>query len=215
MGANNKQQEKTYQNEFINKYCVAEWCVVEKDKIDVIFQNKQKENLCYVEFKDTLKHEEEIQKALAQIVITNYKQTNRINKLAVVYNYKSKDNNIDVLKYFDISNLDLYSLAIKFENEKSCEPSMDAITKIFHVIENSIITYYNDEIKEFYKKLLEAKDVKIDITLHNIKDVFNEWRQNISFTCEQEESIENDKLVNLFLTDAMDNKNYDKNQTRI
>ncbi len=213
-----KKEEKKYQHTFINKYCISNLCVIEENKVDVIFQNKQKESVCYVEFKDKLVNDDKIKEALAQIVITNYKQKNRINKLAIAYNYKEGKDKVDVLKYFDISTLDLYSLDIDYENEKPSKPSFDAREKIFSNIQGSIITYYNNEIKEFYTKLVSSQEVKIDITFKNVQDVFSEWRENIRFTREDTEIIDSQELVNLFLTDALNNENYlikqDENQDK-
>ena len=47
-------------------------------------------------------------------------------------------------------------------------------------IKNKIISYKNDEIKEFYK-LLKANQNSINITENNFNVVYNQWKQEVRF----------------------------------
>lgn len=99
----------------------------------------------------------------------------------------------------------MYNNDINWKQEKPSNPTKDAIDRINDRIQDKITTYYNEEIKEFYKLLLENKDTKIDITINNIITIYNEWKNNIKF---KRDILNEQDLINLFLTDVLNGTKY-------
>lgn len=199
-----KKQEVNYKVKFCEKYFNIKLCEFDVLKqVDILLKDKKDNILLYIESKDSIFNDTDLHKALAQTILTNHKQLQILDKVALIY--KNKDD-ADVLKLIDCSdNSIMYNNDINWKEEKPSNPTKDAIDRINDRIQNKITTYYNEEIKDFYKNLLINKDIKIDITLNNINVVYNEWKHNIKF---KRNFIDEQDSINLFLTDILNGTKY-------
>lgn len=197
------QDEIDYKVKFSQEYFNPKLCKYDNERIDIILLDKKGNPLLYIEAKVTLNPQERA-KALAQVVLTNKKQKQILNHLALIY----KENGNDVLEFIELlDDSVMFNNDFHWESETPSTPTRDAIDRINDRLKQSakIIKYQNDEIKEFYANLLKREDLEISITLKNMITIFHAWKESIKF----KNGIKNEQiLINLFLVDMLNNTKY-------
>lgn len=197
------QDEIDYKVKFTQEYFNPKLCKYDNERIDIILLDKKGNPLLYIEAKVTLNPQERA-KALAQVVLTNKKQKQILNHLALIY----KENGNDILEFIELlDDSVMFNNDFHWESETPSTPTRDAIDRINDRLKQSakIIKYQNDEIKEFYANLLKREDLEISITLKNMITIFHAWKESIKFKNE----IKNEQtLINLFLVDMLNNTKY-------
>ena len=196
--------EVNYKVEFAQKYFNIKLCNFDVlRQVDLLIKDKKGNILLYIESKDIISSDTEHQKALAQVILTNKKQEQILNKVALIY--KDKENN-DYLELIDCSqNGIMFNNDINWAKEKASNPTKDAIDRINDRIKGNITQYINDEIAEFYKLLEAGASTQIDITGSNFISVYNEWKHNVIFKHEIQDEQDN---INLFLVDILNGATY-------
>lgn len=197
------QDEIDYKVKFTQEYFNPKLCKYDNERIDIILLDKKGNPLLYIEAKVTLNPQERA-KALAQVVLTNKKQKQILNHLALIY----KENGNDILEFIELlDDSVMFNNDFHWESETPSTPTRDAIDRINDRLRQSakIIKYVNNEIKEFYANLLKREDLEISITLKNMITIFHAWKESIKFKNE----IKNEQtLINLFLVDMLNNTKY-------
>ena len=128
-----------------------------------------------------------------------------MNRVALVYQDNKKN---DVLELIDCSdNSVMYNNDINWKSEVPSHPTKDAIDRINDRIKNKITRYINEEIVELYKRIKKDQDVQFDITEDNVENVYNHWKNEISF---RENVNDEQDLINLFLIDILNGTTYKK-----
>ena len=201
--AKQPQDEIDYKVKFSQEYFNPKLCKYDNERIDIILLDKKGNPLLYIEAKVTLNPQERA-KALAQVVLTNKKQKQILNHLALIY----KENGNDILEFIELlDDSVMFNNDFHWESETPSNPTRDAIDRINDRLRQSakIIKYVNNEIKEFYANLLKREDLEISITLKNMITIFHAWKEVIKFKNE----IKNEQtLINLFLVDMLNNTKY-------
>lgn len=201
--AKQPQDEIDYKVKFSQEYFNPKLCKYDNERIDIILLDKKGNPLLYIEAKVTLNLQERA-KALAQVVLTNKKQKQILNHLALIY----KENGNDILEFIELlDDSVMFNNDFHWESETPSTPTRDAIDRINDRLKQSakIIKYVNNEIKEFYANLLKREDLEISITLKNMITIFHAWKEAIKFKNE----IKNEQtLINLFLVDMLNNTKY-------
>lgn len=201
--AKQPQDEIDYKVKFSQEYFNPKLCKYDNERIDIILLDKKGNPLLYIEAKVTLNLQERA-KALAQVVLTNKKQKQILNHLALIY----KENGNDVLEFIELlDDSVMFNNDFHWESETPSTPTRDAIDRINDRLKQSakIIKYVNNEIKEFYANLLKREDLEISITLKNMITIFHAWKEALTFKNE----IKNEQtLINLFLVDMLNNTKY-------
>lgn len=196
--------EIDYKVKFTQDYFNPKLCKYDNERIDIILLDKKGSPLLYIEAKTALSNTQAREKALAQIVLTNKKQKQILNHLALIY----KENHNDILEFIDLlDDSVMFNNDFHWESETPSTPTRDAIDRINDRLKKSakIIKYVNDEIKEFYANLLKREDLEIAITLKNMITIFYAWKEALTFKNE----IKNEQiLINLFLVDMLNNTKY-------
>ncbi|MBR3628762.1 MAG: hypothetical protein IKN42_07990, partial [Elusimicrobia bacterium] len=136
--------EVNYKKDFCEKYFdKGTWDLDVLNQVDVLLKDKKQNILLYIESKFTITNETSHRKALAQVILTNKKQTAILNRVALIY--KDEHNN-DILELIDCSdNSVMYNNDINWNKEKPSNPTQDAIDRINDRIKNKITYYKNDE----------------------------------------------------------------------
>lgn len=198
--------EVNYKVWFAQKYFNIELCQFDVlNEVDVLLLDKRGNNLLYIESKETI-NETEKRKALAQVILTNKKQRHILSNVGLIYRDASDGSDCFIL--IDCSdNSIMYNNDINWTMERPSSPSRDAIERINDRLVGKTTLFKNGEIKEIYKKLLKGKTTKIDITLKNLNVVYNDWKNNISFTRPIDEHDEQ-LNINLFLVDLLNGTKY-------
>lgn len=201
--AKQPQDEIDYKVKFSQEYFNPKLCKYDNERIDIILLDKKGNPLLYIEAKVTLNPQERA-KALAQVVLTNKKQKQILNHLALIY----KENGNDILEFIELlDDSVMFNNDFHWESETPSSPTRDAIDRINDRLRQSakIIKYVNNEIKEFYANLLKREDLEISITLKNMITIFHAWKKALTFKNE----IKNEQiLINLFLVDMLNNTKY-------
>lgn len=201
--AKQPQDEIDYKVKFSQEYFNPKLCKYDNERIDIILLDKKGNPLLYIEAKVTLNLQERA-KALAQVVLTNKKQKQILNHLALIY----KENGNDILEFIELlDDSVMFNNDFHWESETPSTPTRDAIDRINDRLKQSakIIKYVNNEIKEFYANLLKREDLEISITLKNMITIFHAWKKALTFKNE----IKNEQtLINLFLVDMLNNTKY-------
>lgn len=202
--AKQPQDEIDYKVKFTQDYFNPKLCKYDNERIDIILLDKKGSPLLYIEAKTVLSNTQAREKALAQIVLTNKKQSQILNHLALIY----KENDNDILEFIDLlDDSVMFNNDFHWESETPSTPTRDAIDRINDRLKKSakIIKYINDEIKEFYANLLKREDLEIAITFKNMITIFYAWKEALTFKNE----IKNEQsLINLFLVDMLNNTKY-------
>lgn len=202
--AKQPQDEIDYKVKFTQDYFNPKLCKYDNERIDIILLDKKGSPLLYIEAKTALPNAQAREKALAQIVLTNKKQSQILNHLALIY----KENDNDILEFIDLlDDSVMFNNDFHWESETPSTPTRDAIDRINDRLKKSakIIKYINDEIKEFYANLLKREDLEIAITFKNMITIFYAWKEALTFKNE----IKNEQsLINLFLVDMLNNTKY-------
>lgn len=201
--AKQPQDEIDYKVKFSQEYFNPKLCKYDNERRDIILFDKKGSPLLYIEAKLTLNPQERA-KALAQVVLTNKKQKQILNHLALIY----KENGNDILEFIELlDDSVMFNNDFHWESETPSNPTRDAIDRINDRLRQSakIIKYVNNEIKEFYANLLKREDLEISITLKNMITIFHAWKKALTFKNE----IKNEQtLINLFLVDMLNNTKY-------
>ena len=144
--------EVNYKKDFCEKYFdKGTWDLDVLNQVDVLLKDKKQNILLYIESKFTITNETSHRKALAQVILTNKKQTAILNRVALIY--KDEHNN-DILELIDCSeNSVMYNNDINWNKEKPSNPTQDAIDRINDRIKNKIRHYENEEIKVAVEEL--------------------------------------------------------------
>ncbi|MBQ6269638.1 MAG: hypothetical protein IJK61_05885 [Bacteroidetes bacterium] len=200
--------EANFKKNFCEKYFdKGTWDVDVLNQVDVLLKDKKGNKLLYIETKEIIRNETSRRQALAQVILTNKKQEAILNKVALVYMDADHNNILELIDCSDDSVM--YNNDINWKAERASSPTKDAIDRINDRIKNKIISYKNDEIKEFYK-LLKANQNSINITENNFNVVYNQWKQEVRFN---EDFIDEQELINLFLVDMLNGTKYEKSVT--
>lgn len=201
-----KSEEVNYKKNFCEKYFDSGcWDLDVLNKVDVLLKDKKGNFLLYIEAKFIITNDAEYRSALAQVIITNKKQSRIMNRIALVYQDNKKN---DVLELIDCSdNSVMYNNDINWKSEVPSHPTKDAIDRINDRIKNKITRYINEEIVELYKRIKKDQDVQFDITEDNVENVYNHWKNEISF---RENVSDEQDLINLFLIDILNGTTYKK-----
>ena len=199
-------QEVNYKKNFCEKYFdKGSWDLDVLNQVDILLKDKKENPLLYIESKFQIKNESSRRQALAQTILTNKKQVAILSKVALIY---QDEFNNDILEFIDCSdNSVMYNNDINWKSEKPSNPTKDAIDRINDRINDKIIKYKNDEIREFYRLLKIGEDTEIQITEKNFNVVYNEWKNEIKF---KEEIKDEQDLINLFLVDILNGTKYKK-----
>lgn len=97
-------KEVNYKKDFCLKYIgQSGWYLDVLNKVDVLLTDKKGNNLLYIESKHVLQSKEQIRSALAQTILTNKKQEQILDKVALIFTDK-KDNGNDFLYLIDCSD---------------------------------------------------------------------------------------------------------------
>ena len=198
--------EVNYKKNFCEKYFdKGTWDLDVLNQVDVLLKDKKGNYLLYIESKYIISNAPAHRQALAQVILTNKKQTAILNKVALIYQDTEQN---DILELIDCSdNSVMYNNDINWQSEKASHPTKDAIDRINDRIAGKITTYQNGEIKEFYNLLKQNKDTKINITQSNFNVVYNQWKNEVNF----KEKIDDEQdIINLFFVDILNGSNYKK-----
>lgn len=196
-------EEKQYQLEYCNRYFGAGNWAQELHKVDVILKGKKGKVLLYIEFKYILSSESEIRTARAQTILTNKKQEQILDRVALAY--RDTQGN-DILELFDCSDDSvMYNNDINWKAEKPSSPSPDAVARINDRLKDKITPYRNDDIKQLYQSLRQGSGTEIQITDRNFSVVYNQWKNAVRF---KREVLNEQELINLFLTDILNGTHY-------
>ena len=202
---NEKSSEANFKKNFCEKYFdKGTWDVDVLNQVDVLLKDKKGNKLLYIETKEIIRNETSRRQALAQVILTNKKQEAILNKVALVYMDADHNNILELIDCSD--NSVMYNNDINWKAERASSPTKDAIDRINDRIKDKIISYKNDEIKEFYK-LLKANQNSINITENNFNVVYNQWKQEVRFN---EDFIDEQELINLFLVDMLNGTKYEE-----
>lgn len=207
--------EVDYKVKFIQKY-FGDKAKVSYDEnfIDIVLKDSNSNPLLYIESKFEISNKLSLDRARAQIILTNKSQKNILSKVALIYKEKKETGDNDVLDLIHCDDSVLFNNDINWSKEKPSNPSRDAITHINNRLIHKITTYKNEEIKEFYKAFLKGQS-EIFITLENVILVFSEWKNSVEFNTNKHGKITNEQdLINLFLVDMLNGKKYKRKFTR-
>ena len=168
---------------------------IKVDNFDLIYYD------CAFEFKRT---QAQFNLAFAEILLNSGKQRKYFRKYAIVYH----NGNDYELKVFNYADRLINNMSIKYENETPSLPSEDA--KIFYKkLQETIVfqSFVGAEINDFIRNI-ETATYKEDVTLNNVYKLFNDWFNWIEFTNEDKNNISQDKIVQIFLCDILNNTIY-------
>ncbi len=201
-----RSEEVNYKKNFCEKYfSKGSWDLDVLNHVDVLLKDNNENSLLYIEAKYKISNEKERKKALAQVILTNKKQTSILSRVAIIYQDSS---NNDILELIDCSeNSIMYNNDINWQSEKASSPTKDAIDRINDRISEKITVYINEEIKEFYSLLRKNEDTVIAITERNFNVVYNQWKNFIKF---RENVGDEQDLINLFFVDILNGTKYKK-----
>ena len=161
--------EINFKKDFCVKYFdKGTWDLDVLSQVDVLLKDKKGNKLLYIETKEIIRNETSRRQALAQVILTNKKQEAILNKVALVYMDADYNNILELIDCSDDSVM--YNNDINWKAERASSPTKDAIDRINDRIKDKIISYKNEEIKEFYK-LLKANQNSINITENNFNVV--------------------------------------------
>lgn len=202
----NKSEEMNYKKNFCLKYFDKNcWDFDVLEEVDILLKRRNGKTLLYIESKHKInstnyaKH----RRALAQVILTNHKQKEILDHVAIIYVNEYGD---DILEYIDCSDdAIMYNNDINWEKEKPSNPSPLAVNSINDRLKGKIIQYRNEEIKEFYKDLKKNANVQINITEKNVILVYKRWEATVHF----KEKIHNEQdKINLFFADLLNGTKY-------
>jgi len=202
-----KSTEVNYKKDFCEKYFDRNsWDLDVLKQVDVLLKDKKENPLLYIEskFKISSTNETLRRQALAQLILTNKKQSQILDRVALIYQNEKTD---DILELVDCSDDSvMFNNDINWSAEKPSMPSKDAVDRINDRIKGKITRYENDEILEFYRNLKSGGETQIKITGKNFNVVYNQWKNEIFFTRQIPDEQE---LINLFLVDILNGTKYE------
>lgn len=202
-----KLTEVNYKKDFCEKYFDKNsWDLDVLKQVDVLLKDKKENPLLYIESKFRISSTNETlrRQALAQLILTNKKQSQILARVALIYQNENSD---DILELVDCSDDSvMFNNDINWSAEKPSLPSKDAVDRINDRIKGKITRYENDEILEFYRNLKSGDETQIKITGKNFNVVYNQWKNEISFTRQIPDEQE---LINLFLVDILNGTKYE------
>lgn len=201
-------EEINFKVKFAQKYFdKGRFCNYDINFVDIVLKNKKDEVVLYIESKDKITQKQNLERARAQVILTNKKQDNILNQVALIYKNEQNDDMLELIKCDDSV---MFHNDINWSKETPSQPSKDAIEHINNRLVNKIKTYKNGEIKELYESLQKGQ-IAIHISLENAILVFNEWKNSVIFGNEIKDEQD---LINLFLVDMLNGTKYKKDFVR-
>ena len=158
---------------------------------------------CGFEFKQNQK---QFELAFAEILLNSGKQKKYFRKYVIAY---LNENNKYEIKSFNYADFLINNMSIKYENETPSSPSQDAIN-FYKKLQEAVVfqTFDTDEgINQFIRNI-ETATYKEEVTLNNVYKLYNDWFNWLEFTNEDKNKISNDKRVQIFLCDILNNTIY-------
>ena len=199
--------EIDFKVKFMDKYYKSKHCDFDINKVDIVVKDSKGNVLLYVESKDHIFNEKDKCKALAQVILTDKKQTKQLSKVAVIF--QDSDNNDNLIEIDCSDDSILHNNDINWDKETPSNPTRDAIDRINDRIAGHLINFKNEEIKEYFKMLVSGKSTEINITKNNFITIYKEWKNEIKFN----EKIENEQdFINLFIVDILNGTKYEEEQ---
>lgn len=201
-----KSEEVNFKKDFCERYFdKGTWSLDVLNKVDVLLEDRKGRYLLYIESKYKITNETQRRGAIAQVILTNKKQTAILSCVAIIYMNEKND---DILELIDCSDDSvMYNNDVNWSSEKPSNPTRDAIDRINDRIRDKIKKFRNDEIKEFYENFKKNHETTINITENNVNVIYNLWKNEVRF----KESIEDEQdCINLFLVDLLNGTKYKK-----
>lgn len=199
-----KKEEVNWKKNFCERYFdKGAWDLDVLNQVDVLLKDKLGNALLYLESKFQIVNLPQHKQALAQVVLTNRKQTAPLNQIALIYQDSEGTDTLDLIDCSDDSVL--YNNDINWEAERPSTPTRDAIDRINDRIRGRITTYRGEEIHELYRLLKRKKPTTIAITERNFNVVYRQWKQEVRF---REKIQDEQDLINLFLVDILNGTHY-------
>ena len=198
-----KQSEDDILTKFTHKYKLdSEKFKIKEDNFDLKYYD------CAFEFK---KAEEQFDLAFAEILLNSGKQRKYFRKYAIVFH-----NGTDYeLKAFNYADYLINNFSIKYEDETPSMPSEDA--RIFYKkLQETVVfqPFIADDIDTFIRNL-ETATYKEEVTLNNVYKLFNDWFNWLEFTNKDKNKISQDKIVQIFLCDILNNTVYNPKESEL
>lgn len=174
-------------------------------EVDVLLNDRRGKALLYIETKEKIANETDRRKALAQTILTNRKQVEPLQQVALAYSDIEGQDTLELLDCSD--NAVLYNNDINWEKERPSSPTRDAIDRICDRLHGRISVYHEEEIAELYSRLKKGQNAAIEITTRNFNMVYRGWKAAVHF----KEKVEDEQdLINLFLVDMLNGAHYKK-----
>ena len=134
--------EVNYKVKFIEKYFKSKNCDFDIDKVDIVVKNSKKQPILYIESKNYIFNEQDKRKALAQIILTDKKQTKQLTKVALIF--KDKENNDNLIEIDCSEDSILHNNDFNWDKETPSNPTKDAIDRINVRIHGHLRNYKNE-----------------------------------------------------------------------
>ncbi|MBQ7257371.1 MAG: hypothetical protein IJS60_06720 [Abditibacteriota bacterium] len=199
--------EVNYKVKFTEKYFKSKNCDFDIDKVDIVVKNSKKQPILYIESKNYIFNEQDKRKALAQIILTDKKQTKQLTKVALIF--KDKENNDNLIEIDCSEDSILHNNDFNWDKETPSNPTKDAIDRINDRIHGHLRYYKNEEIKDYFNALQAGKSTEINITKDNFITIYKEWKNEIKFN----EEIKNEQdFINLFIVDILNGTKYENEE---
>ena len=195
-------QEKNYQDKIIQKYFEKYERDIELGRVDAIFYRKNdkvKNAILLVEFKFVVKNENDIYKALVQIVLTARKNNHYGCFYGVIAQYQEEN----IFYYFQHDDFIFNTNAINVENETPNNPSAEAINNLTPILKEKIKIVKSEQLQAAIDSLMSG-DTEIIITEHNVVSIFQSYIDRISF----EEELTGEQMIDIFITDILKGAKY-------
>ena len=195
-------QEKNYQDKIIQKYFEKYERDIELGRVDAIFYRKNdkvKNAILLVEFKFVVKNENDIYKALAQIVLTARKNNHYGCFYGVIAQYQEEN----IFYYFQHDDFIFNTNAINIENETPNNPSAEAINNLTPILKEKIKIVKSEQLQSAIDSLMSG-NTEIIITEHNVASIFQSYIDRISF----EEELTEEQMIDIFITDILKGAKY-------
>lgn len=174
-------------------------------EVDVLLNDRHGRALLYIETKEKIANESDHRKALAQTILTNRKQDEPLQQVALAFcDIKGRDT-LELLDCTD--NAVLYNNDVNWEKERPSSPTRDAIDRICDRLYGRITVYHDEEIVELYSRVKKGQNAAIEITTRNYNMVYRGWKAAVQF---KERISDEQDLINLFLVDMLKGTHYKK-----
>ncbi len=198
--------ETNWKKEFCERYFdKGVWELEVLHEVDVLLNDRRGKALLYIETKEKIANETDRRKALAQTILTNRKQVEPLQQVALAYSDIEGQDTLELLDCSD--NAVLYNNDINWGKERPSSPTRDAIDRICDRLHGRISVYRGEEIAELYSRLKKGQNAAIEITTRNFNMVYRGWKAAVHF---REPVGDEQDLINLFLVDMLKGTHYKK-----